>query len=239
MKNQSYWLSRGRQVLHQRWISGILHYVRLGQVQIRLPTLALKSREDVTQEVQNKDISGPIKGYVSLQPIHRTDSRKNSSTKLPCHNGIAQECLVEFCNAILIASVKGYWSIEFVSTIAHCFLIPIVFWFQEWKIEVTANNRVKHFPFYWCSIVRRKLFLWISKKIQTASIWKRVSISFMKPLDSTLFTQQNIIYLIFPGGVAISISKVQCWLTKFNTDCRVYCVLNGGHYDYKSQVLVD
>ena len=44
---QPCWLQRGRQVLHQRCISGNVYHVCLCQVRIRLPTLALKPRGDV------------------------------------------------------------------------------------------------------------------------------------------------------------------------------------------------
>ena len=40
--------SRGQQVSHQKWISGNIHHICLGQVWIRLPTLALKPRGDIT-----------------------------------------------------------------------------------------------------------------------------------------------------------------------------------------------
>ena len=46
-----YWLSGGGQVLYQRWISGNIHYICLCQVPIRLPTLPLKPREDVTRSL--------------------------------------------------------------------------------------------------------------------------------------------------------------------------------------------
>ena len=60
------WPPRGRQVSHQRWISGNIYHVCLHQVWIRLPTLALKPRGDVTrppkQECQwlhKKDLCPP------------------------------------------------------------------------------------------------------------------------------------------------------------------------------------
>ena len=45
----SCWLPRFRQVSHWRWIWGNVHHIHLHQVPIRLPTLALKPRRDVTR----------------------------------------------------------------------------------------------------------------------------------------------------------------------------------------------
>ena len=43
------WLPRGRQVSHQRWFSGNIDHIHLCQMRIRLPTLVLKPRGDVTR----------------------------------------------------------------------------------------------------------------------------------------------------------------------------------------------
>ena len=48
--NISCWLSRGRQVLYQRWISGNVHHVCIRTLRIRLYTLALKPRGDVQKK---------------------------------------------------------------------------------------------------------------------------------------------------------------------------------------------
>ena len=45
----SCWPSRGQQVLHHRRISGNIHHIHLHQDGIRLPTLALKPRADITK----------------------------------------------------------------------------------------------------------------------------------------------------------------------------------------------
>ena len=58
----SCWLPRGQQVSHQRWISRNIYNVCLCQVQIRLPTLALKPGGDV--------IRSPKQGY---QRPHKKD----------------------------------------------------------------------------------------------------------------------------------------------------------------------
>ena len=42
------WVQNVRRVSHRRWISAIVHHLWFYQVQIRLPTLALKPRGDVT-----------------------------------------------------------------------------------------------------------------------------------------------------------------------------------------------
>ena len=62
--------SGGRQVLYQKWISGNidLHYICLCQMRIRLHSLALKPREDVTRSPK-QGISGPIKGRVNKEFI--------------------------------------------------------------------------------------------------------------------------------------------------------------------------
>ena len=44
-----YWLPRGRHVSHQKLISGNVHLICLCQVRIRLPTLVLKPRGNVTR----------------------------------------------------------------------------------------------------------------------------------------------------------------------------------------------
>ena len=46
------WPSRGRQVQHQRWISGNMLRVHLHQVWIKLPTLALKPRGNFTRSLK-------------------------------------------------------------------------------------------------------------------------------------------------------------------------------------------
>ena len=46
------WLYTLAEVSHQRWISGNVYHVRLCKVQIRLSTLALKPRGDVTRSLK-------------------------------------------------------------------------------------------------------------------------------------------------------------------------------------------
>ena len=50
-----WWLWRGQQVLHQRWISWNIHHIHLCQVQIRLPILVLKPTGNI--------IRSPKQGY--------------------------------------------------------------------------------------------------------------------------------------------------------------------------------
>ena len=50
-----YWLSRGQQMSHQRWISGIIYHV----------AWPLWKPEETSPEVQNSDIIGPTKRLMS------------------------------------------------------------------------------------------------------------------------------------------------------------------------------
>ena len=52
-------------------ISGNLHGICLCQVQIRLPTLALKPKGDVTRKSKNRDISGDHKKELCLPKIKK------------------------------------------------------------------------------------------------------------------------------------------------------------------------
>ena len=65
-------LSRGSQVLHHRWISGNVHHMCLCQEGIRLPTLALWNREEMSSKVKNRGISGPTKEHTSTKNFIKT-----------------------------------------------------------------------------------------------------------------------------------------------------------------------
>ena len=77
------WLPRGRQVSHQRWISGNVYHVRLRQVRIRLPTLTLKPRGDVTRSPK-QGYQWPHKRTHVLQKKIFKNFHKNLNTKQVC-----------------------------------------------------------------------------------------------------------------------------------------------------------
>ena len=79
------WPWRGWQLLNKRWISGNIHHVHFYQVQMKLPTLALKPRGDIIisprqgyQWSHKKDIS-------SSKFFFKKKHRNNSHVKAYCH----------------------------------------------------------------------------------------------------------------------------------------------------------
>ena len=79
---------RGKQVLHQRWISGNIYHIYIYQVGIRLSTLALKPR-DVTRSPKQEYQWPKIykKNSDTLQYGPKTDIDQN--IRLLCWNSIS------------------------------------------------------------------------------------------------------------------------------------------------------
>ena len=75
---------RGRQVPHQKWISGRMQHIHLHQVQIKLPTLILKP-EETSPEVQNRGINGHTKRTYVLPKFKKKRNPKYAPIQTyPC-----------------------------------------------------------------------------------------------------------------------------------------------------------
>ena len=80
------WLPRGQQVSHQRWISGNVYYIHLLQVWIRLPTLALKPRGDITRSPKQGN-QWPHKKDLCPPKIKKKSTLRDGSDTLWRSNG--------------------------------------------------------------------------------------------------------------------------------------------------------